>query len=262
MKKVFALLLISIITFSSCGEDNDDNLTINSTVTSTFNFTHNWDGDNIASTSNTLQYTNAHGETLSIERLRYLISDVTFTKANGEEIVINGYNLVDLTNNTNLSYSPSTEIPVGEYSNVSFTFGFDAEDNTDGTYPDLNSVSWNVPNTPMLGSIGGYHYMQLEGKYINIANTETGYAYHAIRAADVSTTPTTIVETAINVNLGPTTISNDVAFEVKMNVAEWFKSPYEWDLNVLDNMLMPNFDAQEKMNLNGQNVFSLGNITQ
>ena len=29
-----------------------------------------------------------------------------------------------------------------------------------------------------------------------------------------------------------------------MNIAEWFKTPNTWDLNALNNMLMPNFDAQ------------------
>ena len=52
--------------------------------------------------------------------------------------------------------------------------------NTDGAYPDLNSASWNVP--PMLG--GGYHYMQLDGKFINNIENEAGYNFHAIRAAD------------------------------------------------------------------------------
>jgi hypothetical protein len=45
-----------------------------------------------------------------------------------------------------------------------------------------------------------------------------------------------------------------------MNVAEWFKAPYLWDLNIWNSMLMPNFDAQVKMYDNGQNVFSLGSI--
>ena len=47
-----------------------------------------------------------------------------------------------------------------------------------------------------------------------------------------------------------------------MNIAEWFKNPNTWDLNVLNNMLMPNFDAQVSIFENGQNVFSLKSVKQ
>ena len=47
-----------------------------------------------------------------------------------------------------------------------------------------------------------------------------------------------------------------------MNIAQWFKEPNLWDLNVLNQMLMPNSQAQIQMFQNGQNVFSLGNVSQ
>ena len=260
MKKVFTLALIASLVFS-CSEDNDDNISEN--VSTTFNFGHNWDGNKVTQDEfNSLQFDNANGETMSIEKLRYLISNFQFNTADGQTIEADGYVLVDVTNNTGLSFTLNTEIPKGSYSNVSFTFGFNAEDNTDGAYPDLNSASWNVPNTPILGSVGGYHYMQLEGKFIDNTDTEVGYAYHTIRAADGSTTPPTIQETSIDVNIRNVTITDDVSFNIEMNIAEWFKNPNTWDLNVLNNMLMPNFDAQIMMNENGQNVFTLGEIIQ
>lgn len=260
MKNNLLILTLGFLFIFSCGEDNDDNINGNNDINTTFNFTHNWDGTNISSADfNTIQYTNANGEQLSIERLRYLISDITFTKENGETIIINEYNLVDVTNSESMSFSPSLEIPTGVYTNVSFTFGFDNEDNVDGAYTDLNSASWNVPM--MLG--GGYHYMQLEGKFIDNTASETGYAYHTIRAVDISD-PNEVLfqDTFIDVNIGPITITNDIAFEIKMNISEWFKNPNQWDLNDLHSTLMPNFVAQIMMHENGQSVFSLGNVTQ
>ena len=47
-----------------------------------------------------------------------------------------------------------------------------------------------------------------------------------------------------------------------MNIAEWFKNPNLWDLNDFNQTLMPNSTAQIMMYENGQNVFSLGDITQ
>ena len=106
--------------------------------------------------------------------------------------------------------------------------------------------------------------MQLEGKFIDNTATETGYAYHTIRAVN-NTDPNTLLfqDTFFDVELGAVTISNnDIIIVVKMNIAEWFKNPNQWNLNTLHNMLMPNFDAQVLMYQNGQSVFSLGAITQ
>ena len=42
-----------------------------------------------------------------------------------------------------------------------------------------------------------------------------------------------------------------------MNLAEWFKNPNTWDLNAMSTMLMGNYNAQIRMNQNGQSVFSV-----
>ena len=228
MKKI-ALILMMAVAFVSCNDD-DGNAPIQN-VTVDFNFTHNWDGDAIENADfDVIQYTNAHGETLSLSKL------VTFT--------------------------PQIEIPEGTYS-VSFTFGFDDEDN-DQNYQDLNSADggWNVP--VILG--GGYHYMRMEGKYIDASSPdETNYQYHTIRAVDLDDQGiiSTLTDTSFEVNLGQVTIGNTTNIEVKMNVAEWFKNPNTWDLTQLYTMLMPNYNAQIMMSGNGANgVFSLGNVTQ
>ena len=254
MKKLITIFILSFL--FSCHTDNNDDI---SQVTVDFNFIHYWDDSKVTNTDfNTIQYTNANGEALSIEKLRYLISKIAFQKLDGEIFVLDGYNLVDVTNGTNLSFTPTSTIPIGNYSKVSFTFGFNNEDNYDSNYQDLNSASWNVP--ALLG--GGYHFMQLEGKFIDNTTTETGYAYHAIRAVDNSKTPQEFQNTFFQIDLDAVSITKDATFEIKMNIAEWFKNPNAWDLNVLNNMLMPNFNAQVMMFENGQNVFSLESITQ
>jgi len=47
-----------------------------------------------------------------------------------------------------------------------------------------------------------------------------------------------------------------------MNIAEWFKTPNNWNLNELNQMLMPNANAQIMIFKNGQNVFSLESVKQ
>jgi hypothetical protein len=240
--------------FTSCNKDKDV-----SQVQITFKFSHNWDGTAVSNANfNSIIYTNANGEDLSITKLRYLISKITFEKSSGETFILDGYNLVDVTNNTNQSFTPITTIPDGDYSKVSFTFGFDNDDNYNENYIDLNSASWNVPE--LLG--GGYHYMQLEGKFIDNTTTETGYAYHTIRAVDNSGATQVFQDTFFEVDVGAVNITNNATFNIEMNIAEWFKNPNTWDLNVLNQMLMPNSSAQIMMYENGQNVFNLESVNQ
>ena len=265
MKKI-ALIALMAIAMLGCKND-DDTVTPEEKVTVEFTFTQNWDGDTIESTDyDFLQYFNANGDQMSISKLVYLISDVVFiNKDTGERFEPGDYNLVNAREGTGLSFTPNAEMPKGEYF-ISFTFGFDDEDNQDGVYQDLNSADggWNVPM--MLG--GGYHFMRLEGKYIDNNSVEVNYQYHTIRAADPTTVPITLQDTSFGVDLGLITVGDNTSIEVQMNVAEWFKNPNLWDLNVLFTVLMPNFDAQIMMFENGSEfsgsngVFSRGTVTQ
>jgi hypothetical protein len=263
MKKIVVLITLMVGLFS-CSKDNDDTIMpINNERTIILKFTHNWDGTAVTNSDfNSLQFTNANGEMMSIERMRYLISNVVFTKPDGTTVMKQVHNLVDVTTNGNLemtlTFAANDNLPAGNYSNVGFTFGLNNVDNA-VNYPDLNSVSFNVPE--MLG--GGYHYMQMDGKFVNAASEEQGYNFHAIRAVDNPGMPTFPQDTFFNVNLGDVNIvSNNTTVEVKMNIAEWFKNPNAWDLNTLNQMLMPNSAAQILISENGRDVFSLGAVTQ
>ena len=256
--KITFIILTAALVLTSC-KDNDD--TPLAELSPTLSFTHNWDGVPIenADYQNTT-YVNERGESLTISKLVYLISDITFTDAQGNSFSAGDYNLVDAREGVNLSFTPDVVIQEGTY-NVSFTFGFDDEDNA-GDYPDLNSADGGVWIVPMMMG-GGYHYMKLEGKYLNtqtIPASEVGFAYHAIRANDNSTSPITLQDTSFTVDLGDVLIEEGTNIEVQMNVAEWFKNPHTWNLYELYSMLMPNFNAQILMSENGASgVFSRGN---
>ncbi|MEZ4778264.1 MAG: MbnP family protein [Flavobacteriaceae bacterium] len=268
MKKI-ALLLMMALAIVSCKKNDDDGTTTPQNVTVDFNFTQNWDGAPIANADfDVSQYTTANNEVLSLSKLVYLISDITFKDTNGMEYDAGDYKLVKVREG-DLTFTPDIELPQGTYT-VSFTFGFDDEDNN-LNHPDLNSPSadgsWNVPL--MLG--GGYHYMRMEGKYINpnVDPMIVNFQYHTIRANKHSYLPPDanslefIEDTSFKVNLGQIIIGENTTIEVKMNVAEWFKNPNTWDLTMFYQSLMPNYTAQIMMHENGQNgVFSLGEVTQ
>ena len=256
MKKIVLLLAVAI-TFFAC-KDADEDEVVSSDYNVSFTFTQNWDGQKISNADyQTTKYNDANGEELTISKLNYLISKVTFTNEDGEKIVVDGYNIMNAREGVNTLYNLDQKISEGDYT-VSFTFGFNEEDNIDGVYPELNTQPWDW-NVPLpLG--GGYHFMRLEGKFMNDQGVETPYQYHTIRAVPNPGDNPQPEDTSFEVNLGTVSIFNDTSIEVKMNVAEWFKNPNDWDLNVLNSNLMMNYDAQIMMSENGKSVFSKGEV--
>ena len=180
--------------------------------------------------------------------MRYLISNISLIEDT------NNHFLIDVGENSGNLITISDVYP-GNYK-LKFTFGLTNTENTDGSYQDLNSVNFNVPG--MLG--GGYHYMQFDGKYKDTNNQDANFNYHMIRAVD-RTDPTNLnfEDTSFRVDLGSIDIKNNATIEIKMNIAEWLTNPKKnWDLNELNTVLMPNFEAQKQMNVNGKTVFSIG----
>lgn len=250
--KIFFFSLL-ILFLNSCSSNEDISI---QNKKLTVNFIHEWDGTPITKNDfNVVKFATKNEDTLSIERYRYVLSNIKLIDNSGFETPLLDYMLIDLGEEQNLSFTIDKLILDRNYT-LNFTFGFTDADNTDGTYVDLNTANFNVPT--MLG--GGYHYMQFDGKYISsTTTTPAGFNYHAIRAINLAD-PANIIhrDTSFEVNLNNIVITgNEATIDVKVNIAEWFKNPNTWDLDVLNQMLMPNFDAQVEMNSNGRNVFSL-----
>jgi len=262
MKNLKSLFLLGIaFCFLSC--NNNDNSPAEP-VAITLNFSHFFNNEVInASNFSTATFTNGYGTDLMLDRARYVISDITLTHQNGEVINLKEYNLVDIGNQTGLSFTTTASISPGQYSNVSFRFGFSEEDNGTGVYADLTTLNFDVP--AMLG--GGYHYMQMDGTYINSNNQVSPFNYHAISSinmnlADPNTVPSR-EDSSFEIDLGPVTIGDNTNMNVNVDLAGWFNSPSLWVLDVWDVMLMGNYQAQLAMNEQGQTgVFSLESITQ
>ena len=255
MKNWATLILLSVVFFYGCS--NDDEETAPETTPVSVSIRSLWDDLDVTTADlDDIKYTNAHGEMMSINRLRFLISDLRLRNTEGEEFLLSDYHLYSITDLESAFSQTGVEVPLGTYE-VLFTFGFRAEDNIDGAYPDLNLANWNVPE--MLG--GGYHYMQLEGEYINDAAEVTAYQFHTIQAADMSSGSLVLTDTSFEVSLGSWTIDDDQAggsLVILADISEWFENPVEWNLNELYTMLMPNYDAQLMMAQNGRSVFRRG----
>lgn len=281
-KNLFLLIvLLGTIVFSSCSKkegctdpsaenydpnaEKDNGTCIYKTPTPpvatsgsvTFTFAHHFAGTTVIDHNlhaPSFSYVNANNDTLSISKLKYLISDIRFYKSNGDSLVIEGHHFVDLTDNATLTYAPTFELPFDTYTGISFNFGLDSVDNVTNAYPDLNSLTWNWP--VMNG--GGYHFMQMEGMYKHLGN-DSAYTYHMGMANDMVSI---FEQNYFKADLGAITITNNATIQIKMDISEWYKNPSTWDLNQYHSGLMGNYTAQKLMNTIGKDVFSLGVVVQ
>jgi hypothetical protein len=256
---VLPLVAFSSLFFTACEEDDDEPLIETRIVEqevpryqANITFKEKVNGNDLQMNTSNKPYTNAAGQSFNVSRLRYLVSDIKFQKADGSSFTIQGYHFVDATDPADDTYMPSAKVPAGDYEKISFTFGFDREDNVSNAYPDLNIANWAWPG--MLG--GGYHFMQLEGDY-DSSGTSKFFATHMGTARNNTVTPTTyeanhftaVLDTAISVKA-------DFSFSIVMNVEQWYEDPYQWDFNVYNAPIMPVYDAQRKLFINGPSVFS------
>lgn len=264
--KHLALLAFPLLasTFVACEKEEDDPIIETRIVekdpprySATINFEEV--ANNISVQLNTADkpYTNAKGQDFNITRLRYLISDITFHKADGNSFTIDEYHLVNLSIPETKTFKPETKVPAGEYTSVSFTFGFDQEDNQ-ANYPDLNIANWAWPGDgSMMGNLGGgYHFMQLEGLY-DSSGVSKGFATHMGTARNITGSDTTFEANHFSSRLDSSaiTISGNFGFTMVMQVEQWYENPYEWDFNVYNSKIMPIYDAQRKLYVNGPSVF-------
>lgn len=249
------LLLILSLSFGaiSCSSDDDEPI---KQITVKLKFTHDWDNELVTQEEyNQFLFENKLSVKMSISKLRYLISRINLINSANDTIKFEGYKLADVSNSDSLIHELPQTVSEGLYQ-LSFTFGFTDEDNVSEIYTDLNTANWSVPDT--LG--GGYHFMQLEGQYKDSIGTAHPYLFHTISAFNTSTSEKK--DTSFSVNIGTIQLKNNATVEIKMDVAEWFKTPHTWDIKTLNTDLMSNFEAQEMMSDNGKNVFSLGSVEQ
>lgn len=247
--------------YDASAEKDNGTCTYKTAGNITLDFTFNVNGSNLTATDfDQLNYTNLDGNTWSITKMQYLISDVRFYRANGDSVLFEGYHLVDLEDTTSLAYVLPDSLKFTPYTGIGFNFGFEPDDNIDGAYTDLNAASWSSPT--MLG--GGYHQMKFEGRFIDATPDTVSFQYHNLSTIrQINGPDTTFHENYAWIKIPQSmSFSGNTTIEIRMDVNEWFQNPHTWDLDTLNSTLMPNYDAQVMMKENAYSVFSVGSITE
>lgn len=262
MKTIFKSMLIiaafgAVTSLSSCDDEDEDPITpATPSQSASIRFNHMSGNDTLMLNTTNKPYTNALGQVYNVSKLRYLISNVTLHQLNGEEIEFDEYFFVDFSKPETFTFNPSKSVPQGVYSGISYTFGFNEEDNTNGIYDELNAVNWNWPGA--LG--GGYHFMQLEGEFVDSSNNDSFFATHMGTARKIDSTGTTYVANHFDVMIPNSefTVGNvDFELEFTIDINEWYTNPVNWDFNVYGPGIMPIYEAQRLLNTNGRDVFTV-----
>ena len=201
--------------------------------------------------TDSLCYHNEAGNTFMITEIQWFLSKLELQDEQGEWFSMGTFYIdTDIPESQTLRLS---HIPVGHYKALRFTFGLDEEDNRSGRYsdPPESNMFWPEP----LG--GGYHYMKLNGKYVNgegalvPLNIHLGIGQNEDQSVFYQNYFT--VEGPVDLDIAE---NKEQLIRLSMIVDNWFRNPNLYDFNVYGSAIMQNQAAQQALKENGQDVFT------
>ncbi|MBR3730442.1 MAG: hypothetical protein IKN08_05965 [Bacteroidales bacterium] len=215
----------------------------------------------------TLCYTNEAGNTFLITEVQWFLSNIELKNETGDWTMLHQRGVSDTLDlcrffyiDTNIPESQTLHakpVNVGHYNAIRFTFGLDENDNYTGLFNDLPESEMFWPD--MMG--GGYHYMKLNGKYVNEEGRLAPLAIHLGIGQNEECTQFYqnyfIVEIPIDLTIKA---NHENQIHLAMVIDNWFRNPHTYDFNVWGIHIMQNQEAQRMLNGNGNDVFKI--ITQ
>lgn len=236
--KHYILLILIVLTSLGCKEDppdiDDHSLT--------FNFTTQVNNKDLI--IDTMLYQNGSQPVYLVSTLKYFVSNIYAHLGNGDSVFLKATHYVDVSEAGTLDFT--TEVGEMQVVAISFVMGIPEPMNTSGMFPNPpeNAMEW----PEMMG--GGYHYMKLEGKWLDINDTRVNFHLHTgpTGGKDYS------VYQYLPINVDMTELSGNV--ELIMHADRWMSGPN--DVNVKDmTAIMGNDSIQALIQENGHDVFEI-----
>ena len=218
--------------------------------------------------TDTLCYENEAGNQFLITEIQWFLSNIELRNEAGEWLMLHQPDLSDTLDISRVFYI-DTDIPgsqtlhscpieVGHYTAIRFTFGLDEIDNYTGLFSDPPESEMFWPD--MLG--GGYHYMKLNGKYLNTEGRLAPLAIHLGIGQNEDFTEFYqnyfIVELPVDFNVKANTENR---LDLTMVIDNWFRNPHTIDFDEFGSHIMQNQTAQRLLSGNGKDVFRIGKTT-
>jgi hypothetical protein len=219
--------------------------------------------------TDTLCFTNEAGNTFLVTEVQWFLSNIELKDEAGDWTLLHQRGLPDTSEISHIFYI-DTNIPesqtlhshpvkAGRYTAIRFTFGLDESDNYTGLFNDPPESEMFWPD--MLG--GGYHYMKLNGKYLDAEGRLAPLAIHLGIGQNEDCTEFYqnyfIVELPFDF-IAMANAENQI--DLTMVIDNWFHNPHTFDFNEFGSHIMQNQTAQRWLNSNGMDVFKIGKPTE
>jgi hypothetical protein len=213
-----------------------------------------------------LMYTNTAGNDYEVTEIMYFISDLKLYHQDGRVIspaTWDDIHYIDTNIPETLEWVVGNEIPEGNYDSLTFTFGIPEEKNQSFMFVNPPEVNMSWPE--VLG--GGYHYLMINGWWLNTQGTRMPYNFHlgigqiyennSGQVADI----TGFIQNAFTVHPegGSFAIEEGKTNTavLTMDVNSWFDTPVIFDFNYYGGAIMQNQEAMHIGCLNGADAFSI-----
>ena len=213
------------------------------------NFQHVIGNQNVIYSNDSIIYQNEQGTMYSVRRLLYVLSDITLFFE--DELPLNFSDLIFINTDAVETLSKTFDNLPSLCTGISFRLGLSSVNNIDNFFVDFENdfhVLMLWPNLTAIGNNtfqGGYHYMKLEGKYINSEGEPNFYNTH--------TGPTNGMDFS-NSHIFSFPPSSSIF--VTMNINNWYNNPI-YDFNTFGSAIMDNDTAQSNLYENAIDVFSI-----
>lgn len=250
IKYSLALLALAV-GFSSCTKkDNPNGTTTTSDTGKVYMEFFNVVGSSNLSL-NDQWYVNENGDSFTVSKLNYYISNVKLTGAGGtaDYAETESYHLIEHSTAAQMAFNMG-DVPAGKYSSVTFLIGVDSLRNVSGAQtgaldPALgNFWAWNT----------GYIMLKFEGKSPVSPNADSFLMYHCGGFSGENSVLHTVTLTFPDVI--EVSKSKTPHIHLQADVLKMFKSPNVIDFSAVGTIHMPGAMAK-KLSDNYANMFSL-----
>lgn len=228
-RKVLLMLSVGLVAITACKKNHEKN---------ELQIQLHYKVDNLPLVFDSLLYYCSAGYNYEVTRLHYYLSGFVFTMADGAVYNHNQVYYIDARQAAmNSIHFPS--FPKGICNKLNFYIGIDSLKNkTDLLPPTFDNINMGWPDA--MG--GGYHFIKLEGHYLDSAVSK-GFAMHI--GKNQFLVPVQIDH--------PPIISGKLS--LTMNINEWFRHPYVYDFKLHGSYSMNSDSAMQLLSANGKDVF-------
>lgn len=177
LKNIVAVMAMALA-FTSCSNDDDSNDTITGEGSLKIEFDNVYGSADFAANT---AYTNSNGEVIKANKVKYIVSNIVLTKADGTTYTVpktESYFIIDeLTPASTLLTIPN--VPAGNYKSISYGIGVDKAQFDLGATGQGNFLT-TAQNAGMMWSwSAGYKFVAFEGTFTSsTVTTDTNFKLH------------------------------------------------------------------------------------